>query len=104
MGAYLSSPIRVLGIGEDVMNMDGAPFQGGAPGGAPASRRDGVLLNERSQLRGDVVGGRDPQNPGVEAEDERALSLAEPDRVFGQRLEDRLKIERGASDDFEELA
>src|SRR5215470_818253 len=86
------------------MNMDGASFESGASGSAPASWRDGILLHEGSQLWGDVVGGRDSQDLTVEAEDERALGLAQPDRILGQRLEDRLEIEGGPPDHLEELA
>ena len=56
------------------------------------------------ELGGDVVGGHDPQNLTVEAEDQRALGLAQPDRILGQRLEDRLEVERGPADHLEQLA
>ena len=44
------------------------------------------------------------QNLAVEAQDDAALGLAQPDRVLGQRLEDRLEIERGPPDHLEQLA
>ena len=44
------------------------------------------------------------QNLTVGAPDERAFGLAQPDRVLGQRLEDRLEIERGPADHLEQLA
>ncbi len=47
---------------------------------------------------------RELQQLTVESEDQRALGFAEPDRVLGQRLEDRLEIERGPPDHLEELA
>ena len=74
------------------------------PDAAPASGRDGIPLGECPQLRRDVVGGHDSQNLTVEAEDQRAFGLAQPDRVLGQRLENRLEIEGGAPDHLEQLA
>ena len=50
------------------------------------------------------MGGHEPQQLAVEAEDQRPFGLAEPDRVLGQRLEDRLEIEGGAADHLEQLA
>ena len=41
------------------------------------------------QLRGDVVRSDDSEKLTVEAEDERAVGIAQPDGVLGQRLEDR---------------
>ena len=60
-------------------------------------------MNAR-QLGGDVVGGDDSQDLTVEAVDERTFGLAQPDRVLGQRVEDRLEIERGPPDHLEQLA
>ena len=87
-----------------IENVDGSKLEGGAPRAAHATRANGIRLDECSQLRGGIVGGPDSQELAVEAIDERALGLAQPDRVLRQRLEDRLEIERGPADDLEELA
>ena len=55
-------------------------------------------------LGGGVVGGHHAQELPVEAEDERAFRLAQPDGVLGQRLEDRLEVEGGSPDHLEQLA
>ena len=75
-----------------------------APSRCPRPGADGILLDECSELGGGVVGGHPSQDLTVEAADERALGLAEPDRVLGQRLEDRLQIERRPPDHLEQLA
>src|SRR5207247_4292327 len=78
--------------------------EGGTPRNAPASGSDRAPFEEGSEVGGDVVAGDDPQEVPVEAEDERLVPLAQPDRVLGQRLEDRLEIERGPPDHLEQLA
>src|SRR5213593_356173 len=50
------------------------------------------------------MGRHNSQDLTVEAEDQGAFGRAEPDRVLGQRLKDRLKVEGGPSDYLEELA
>ena len=50
------------------------------------------------------MGGHDSQELTVEAEDQRTLGLAQPDRVLGQRVEDRLEVEGGPPDHLEQLA
>src|SRR5437773_7240622 len=50
------------------------------------------------------MGRHNSQDLTVEAEDQGAFGGAEPDGVLGQRLEDWLKIGRGAADHLEELA
>ena len=84
------------GIGPDIVDVDGAPLEGGARR-APLPRPGAMGFCSMNALSsgGGVVGGHDPQQLAVEAEDQRALGLAQPDRVLGQRLEDRLEIERG---------
>ena len=72
--------------------------------GALASGRDGVPLDEVPELGGDVVSGHHSQELTIEAQDERPLGLAQPDRVLGQRLEDRLEVEGGPADHLEQLA
>jgi hypothetical protein len=84
--------------------MDSAPLEGGAPPSAVAARHDRIVFDERSELRGDIVAGHEPQNAPVEALDERSFGPAQPDSILGQRLEDGLEIEGGPADDFEELA
>ena len=103
-GVYLSRPVGVLRVGLNVVNVRGAPIEGGARRGAPASGGDRIPLDECYELGGGVVAGHPSQKLTVEAEDERALGLAQPDRVLGQRLEDRLEIEGGPPDHLEQLA
>jgi hypothetical protein len=40
-------PIAVLGVGQDVMDLHGAPLERGAAGGARARRSQGVALEKR---------------------------------------------------------
>src|SRR5206468_6191530 len=76
----------------------------GARRGAVPSGRNGIPLDKSSDLRGGIVGRHDTEQLTVEAEDERSFGLAQPDGVLGERLEDRLQIERGPADDLEQLA
>jgi hypothetical protein len=76
-GDYQHGPVRsnllpsvgVLGIGPDIVDVDGAPLESGPTDAAPASRSDGILLDECSELGEDVVGGHDSHNLTVEPED-----------------------------------
>ena len=68
-----------------VVNMDSASFQGSPSRSVLTPRSDGIALDERPQLRGDVVGGDNAQALTVEAVDERPLRLAQADRILGQR-------------------
>ena len=104
VGVDLGPAVRVLGIGLDVVHVDDTPLEGGPGGGAAAPGRDGIALDEVPELRGDVVTGHPAQDRAVKTEDEGAFGLAQPDRVLGQRLEDRLEIEGGPPDHLEELA
>jgi hypothetical protein len=104
VGSNLLPSVRVLRIAPDIVNVDAAPLEGGTPDTTPASKRDGILLDECSELRRDVVSGHDSHQLTVEAEDQRAFGLAQPDRVLGQRLEDGLEIEAGTADHLEQLA
>ena len=69
-----------------------------------ASGRNGIPLDEGSCSRGRRCEWPRLENLTIEAEDERPLGLAQPDRVLGQRLEDRLEIEGGPPDHLEQLA
>ncbi len=103
-GLYLTHPRGVLGVRADVMNVDRAALQPRAPGAAPAIERDRIQVGECHELGGDVMAGDGPQNLAVEAPDDAAPGLAQPHRVLGQRLEDRLEIERRPPDHLEQLA
>ena len=103
-GLHLPRAVGVLGVGLGIMDVDGAPLEGGARRGAAPSGSNGIPLNEGYDLGGGVVGCHDAQALIVEAEDERSFGLAQPDPVLRQRLEHRLEIERGATDHLEELA
>src|SRR5215813_4114005 len=84
--------------------MDRASLQARPGGGAAASRRDGILLEERLELWRHVLGRHWPQDATIETPDQAALRLAQPYSVLGQGAEDRLEIERRPADDLEELA
>ena len=86
------------------MDVDGAPLESGARHAAVAPGGDGIPLDEVLERERCVVGRDDPEELTVEAPDERAFGLAEPDRVLCQGLEDGLEIERRAPDDLEQLA
>ena len=103
-GVHLSRGVRVLGVGLRIVNVDGAQLEGGARHAAPAPRRDGIHLHECPELGGRVVAGHESQELAIEAEDERALGLAQADRVLRERLEYRLQVERGPPDHLEQLA
>src|SRR5262249_29014319 len=103
-GVYLLHPVRVLWVALNIVNVDGASLEGSTRRGAPAAGGHRILLHEGSRLGGGIVGGDESQHLAVEAEDERAFGLAQSHRVFGQRLEDRLEVERGPADHLEQLA
>src|SRR5262245_10164606 len=69
-----------------------------------ASGRNGILLDKGSELVRSVAGGHDAQQLTVEAENQRAFGVTQPDRVLSQRLEDRLEVEGGSPDDLQQLA
>src|SRR6185503_5189067 len=87
-----------------VENVHGVPLEGGTRRGAPASGRNGIPLEEGSQLWRGVVSHHGSQMLTFEAPDDRALGLAQSDPIFRQRLEDGLQVERRAADDLEQLA
>src|SRR5262249_23239658 len=71
---------------------------------APRLWRDGIFFEIRFELRAGVVLRRGVQTLTLEPPDSTVLRAAEPHRVFDQRLEDWLEIERRAADDLEDLA
>ena len=73
-------------------------------GAALAPGAMGFRSTKALQLGRGVVGRHGSQKLPVEPEDERALGLAQPDRVLGHRLEDRLEVEGGPADHLEQLA
>src|SRR5207249_3562535 len=76
---YLDRSVAVLGIGEDVVNVNGAPLESGAGRTAVTSGRERILLDERHELSGGIERRDRLQKLTVEPEDERALRLAQPD-------------------------
>jgi hypothetical protein len=100
----LPAQISELGVRLDIVNVNGAPFKGDTPGGAPASGRDGIPLDELRLLGGEVMDHHGSKELTIEAEDYPLLRLAQPDRVLGQGLEDGLEVEGGAADYLEQLA
>ena len=48
--------------------------------------------------------GDDAQDAAIESIEERPVRGAQPGRVLGEDLEDRLEVERGAADDLQYLA
>src|SRR4029453_449894 len=70
-------PVCVLGVGPDIVNVDGAPLESSPPRGTSASRRNGILTGELSVLRSEIVGGHDAKHLTVEAPDDRLLGLAQ---------------------------
>ena len=81
--------VGVLGVGLDVGDVDGPPLERGAAGGARRARaRWDSSLEEGPELGARRCGrrraaGTCPSNRQIK----RALGLAQPDRVLGQRLE-----------------
>ena len=104
----LGSERPVLRIRQDVGHVRGAELHGG-------SSRDGCsigpklrsLATGREPLQkssGRAMMGDDAQDATVEPIEERPLRRAQPRRVLGEDLEDRLEIERRAADDLQHLA
>src|SRR5262249_47639307 len=85
----------VLGIGFGIENVDRAMLEGSTSGSAVPSGSVWICFDESSKLGCHVVRRHYPQQLTVEAIDESALGFAQPDRVLGQRLEDRPEVERG---------
>src|SRR5207249_8917897 len=65
---HLPRAVSVIGVGLSIMDVHGAPPQGGTRRSAARSGRNGILLDEGSDLGGGVVGGHDAQQLTVEAE------------------------------------
>src|SRR5262249_56093212 len=78
--------------------VSGGRGRGGTGGG------EGIPLDEGLALFGNIVGRDDSEDVPIETIDERTFRLAQPDRVLGQGLENRLQIEGRASDHLEQLA
>ena len=75
-GPYLRRAISELGIGPDVLDLNGAPLKSGAPRTAPASRLNGICFNIRFKGGLNIVGSHAAQKPPIKAEDKGVLSLA----------------------------
>ncbi len=103
-GVHLRRTVGVLGVGQDILKVYRAPFEGSASRCARAREGQGVTLEECYELGGCVVGGHDAQHLPVETVDQRAFGRTQRDRVLSECLEDRLEIERGAADHLEQLA
>ena len=56
---HLPRAVGVLRVGLGIMDVDGAPLEGGARRGAAPSGRNWILLDESSDLGGGIVGGND---------------------------------------------
>src|SRR5262245_45639414 len=80
---YLRHAISELGIGPDVLDLDGAPLKSGAPRTAPASRLDGICFNERFKGGRNIVGSHAAQKPPIKAENKGMFSLAQFDCILG---------------------
>src|SRR5215467_1683363 len=97
-------PKCVLGLAQRIFDVDGLTLEGGTPRRAAPSGRDGIFFEIRFELRAGVVLRRGVQTLTVEPPDSTVLRAAEPHRVFDQRFEDWLEIERRPADDLEDLA
>jgi hypothetical protein len=80
-------PSNVTGIADRLVqiDLDGAPFEGGASGVAALPRRNGITIEKLFELRRDVVADRKPQKLSIETEDQRASGRAQPGRILGER-------------------
>ena len=96
--------VCVVGIGRRVVHVDDPTLDRRPRGGA--GRVPGRWDSARRTLGAPARPGdwRPPATPPVEPEDERPFRLTQADRVLGQRVEDRLEIERGPPDHLEQLA
>src|SRR3990172_5852974 len=93
----------VLGISQDVGNMDRSPFEGDSRSDTVSPRRDRVALEKIHQLRGDVVGDRVVEKLTVESVDAPPLRATKPHGILHQRFEDWLEVKRGAADDLQDF-
>ena len=98
------APVGELRIGPDIVNVNRPSLEGGARHGAAPPGLDGMALGECPVLRGDIVRGDESKYPTIEAEDHGAFGRTQPHRVLGERLEDRLEIERRPPDHLEQFA
>src|SRR5215471_14738779 len=72
----LSGQIGELGIGQNVMDMDGPPLEGGASRGASTIELDRILRDHRSIVAGKVADDHGSKESTIVAEDHRLLRLA----------------------------
>src|SRR5262249_11129976 len=63
-----------------------------------SSTRDGILLNELSELSGNSEVRRPPMNLTINPQNEACVGAAEAGCVLNQRFEHRLQVESGAAD------
>ena len=93
----------VIAVGEDVLDLDGAPLEPDSADERPPALADRVALELLA------VFGRSPDDEGepvpvaVPLVDERGVRAAQPRRVARDRFEDGLQLERRAPDDLQHL-
>src|SRR5262249_14604748 len=100
----MNHPVGISGLRLRVEDMHRTPCLGSARRRVDAARGRRILLDEGSALSWNIVGRHDPENLSIETEDERALGLAQSNRVLGQGLEHWLQVEGGPPDHLEQLA
>src|SRR5262245_13075766 len=102
-GLDLPSPIRVVGVGVDVMNVICALLESSPRCGASAPGALRMLRDEGHELGGYVVCRNDSKKLAVETENQRAFSLTQPACVLRQLVDDGLEIDGGAPNHLEKL-
>src|SRR5262245_38281837 len=100
----LNDPVGVLGLRLRVTDVDRTPGLSRTRRGAATSGGERIPFDKNPALFANFVRRRDSEDLRIEAVDERAFCLAQPDRILSESLEHRLEIEGGPPDYLEELA
>ena len=94
----------VLGVGEDVDDVDDPALERGPSDRRAASGADDVLSPVLAELGTGPIVRKKPEHLAVETRQQTALGPGQPGRVLDEGLEHGLEIERGAADHLEDFA
>src|SRR6516162_765329 len=83
--------------------MDRSAFEPSAASSAISAESNWILGSKTLKLLGRVEGPDHPQQLTIETVNKRSVSPTQPDRTFGDGFKHRLKIERRAANNLENL-
>jgi hypothetical protein len=94
----------ILGIDQKIDDMDRLALERGPPDRRSSSGTDHIPLPVLADLGRGAIPGEDPKHLAVEASQQPPLGPGQPGRVLDEGVEHRLKVERRATDDFQDFA